>query len=359
MEIKPTSNLFFPKHRLRTPRSHALQARFLTALLAVILLCGCKEKAALQQTTIDGLAQGGTYHIVLIGPDSYDSLRTEIDSLLSEIDNSVSLFNPTSRLSRINAGESDSLDSFLIGCIRSADTVSRIGKGCYDITVKPLTAAYGFTGGRPTQHPNVDSLLQFVGYQKIRIEGERLVRERPEIQLDLNSIAQGASADAIGRLIEAHQIENYLVEIGGEIYCKGHNLRGKPWRVGIDRPTEGNLSPGANLQVRIGIHDCGLATSGNYRKFYTDSSGRKIVHTINARTGLPVESNLLSATIIAPTSTMADAFGTLCMVVGLEESKRLLAEQPHLQGYLVWADSTGAFRTYATPGLRQFLLPEK
>ena len=191
------------------------------------------------------------------------------------------------------------------------------------------------------QQPNVDSLLQFIGYDKIRIDGCRLVKKHPSVQIDLNSIAQGATADYVARWLDSLGWKDYLVEVGGEIFARGHNAKGGLWRVGIDKPIEGNVIPGAQLQVRIGISNRGLATSGNYRKFYTDSLGRKIVHTFDARTGAPVISNLLSATVVARTAAQADAYGTLCMVMGLNESIRFLESRPDLEAYLVWSGRPG------------------
>lgn len=174
------------------------------------------------------------------------------------------------------------------------------------------------------QQPNVDSLLRFVGYRKIAVDGGRLRKEDPRMQLDLNSIAQGATSDYIAAYFDSLGLTDYIVEVGGEIFCRGSNAEGKPWRVGIDRPAEGNVLPGADLETVIGLSGQGLATSGNYRKFYTDDKGRKIVHTINARTGEPVISNLLSVTVVGPTATLADAYGTVCMILGLEKSKEFL-----------------------------------
>lgn len=329
----------------------------LAVLTAVVLLAGCQSGPQQRpQTVIDGFAQGGTYHIVLVGDSTSGGLKGQLDSLLWGVDNSMSLYNPTSRLSRINRGETDTLDRFIANCIRTADTISRESGGRYDITIKPLTSAYGFTGDRPVQQPNVDSLLQFIGYDKIRIDGFRLVKKHPSVQIDLNSIAQGATADYVARWLDSLGWKDYLVEVGGEIFARGHNAKGGPWRVGIDKPIEGNMLPGAQLQVRIGISNRGLATSGNYRKFYTDSLGRKIVHTFDARTGAPVISNLLSATVVARTAAQADAYGTLCMVMGLSESIRFLESRPDLEAYLVWSDNQGNYRTYMTPGMESLVL---
>lgn len=333
-----------------------------TALLLGAALWGlsaCQHETPRVQTVIDGFAQGGTYHIVIVADTSYEHLKPAIDSLLETVEMSVSLYNPDSRLSRLNRGETDTLDDFLAECIREAEQVSRESEGRYDITIKPLIAAYGFAEQGATQHPNVDSLMQMVGYEKISVENGRLRKAHPGIQLDLNSIAQGATADRLGELLDAQGLTDYLIEIGGgEIVCKGHNAKGMPWRVGIDRPVDGNIVPGADLQVRLAVSGVGLATSGNYRKFYTDSSGRKIVHTVDALSGEPVVSNLLSATVIAPTSTRADAYGTLCMILGLERSIEMLGRHPDMQAYLVWSDERGNLRTHMTPGMEKRILPQ-
>ncbi len=331
--------------------------RILFSLLLVAALAACREKEKPRvQTTIDGFAQGGTYHMVLISDRSLEELKPGIDSLLGLIDRSMSLYNPDSRLSRLNRNETDTLDDFIAGCIRSAETLSRQSGGRYDITIKPLITAYGFAEGKPTRQPNVDSLMQFVGYEKIRIEGDRLVKSHPGVQIDLNSIAQGASADYLAAWFDSLGLTDYLIEIGGEIYAKGRNAKGRPWIVGIDKPIDGNFLPGADLQERIGISDEGLATSGNYRKFYTDDQGRRIVHTVDALSGQPVISHLISATLVGPDATLADAYGTLCMIIGLDESIELLKKHPELDAYLVWTDETGAFRTYITPGMEKRII---
>lgn len=320
----------------------------MTVLLAVS--CGRKTGDGPTVSRFDGFTQGTTYHI-LVKSDGPLHLEKEIDSLLTEVDNSMSLYNPQSLLSRLNRNETDSADGFITECILTARRISEQSDGAYDVTVKPLTAAYGFTGDMPVQNPDVDSLLELVGYDKIAVENGRLRKADPRMQIDLNSIAQGATSDYIAAYFDKLGIEEYMIEVGGEIFCRGLNAKGKPWVVGIDRPKEGNLTPGADLQVKISLSEKGLATSGNYRKFRTDSSGRKIVHTVDPRTGQPVISDLLSATVVAETSAEADAYGTALMVMGLERSKEFLAAHPEIQAYLIYSDEQGRFQTYVTPEL--------
>lgn len=326
---------------------------------AFFYCCSGKSDPKENRTVIDGFAQGGTYHIVLKGT-GYDSesLKHEIDSLFSVVDYSMSLYNPESLLSRLNRNETDSVDQFITRCIEQAEKISRESDGAYDVTIKPLTAAYGFAEDSTSEAPNVDSLLQLVGFEKIAIRDGRLTKQNSNMQIDLNSLAQGATVDFIASWLDSKGFENYIIEMGGEIFCRGTNPNDTPWHVGIDRPIEGNLTPGADLQVIIEVSGQGLATSGNYRKYYTTDDGRKIVHTIDARTGEPVISNLLSATVVAPTATLADAYGTLFMILGLDRSKEFLSTHPDLQAYLVYSDDTGNLKTYVTPGLAAMIVSQ-
>lgn len=325
--------------------------------LLISMLCGasilsCTHNPKATYVVIDGFAQGSTYHFVVDQADT-SGLQLQIDSLINQIDNSVSLYNNSSLLSRINRGHTDSVDQHIAYCVESSRLISELSDGAFDITIKPITAAWGFAGKEATENPNIDSLMQFVGYKRISINNGILLREDPAMQLDLNASSQGYTADLLGQLMESRGIENYLVEIGGEVFCKGVNSKGEQWKVGIDKPYEGNFTPGATLQTAIRLTSGeGLATSGNYRKYRTDAQGRKIVHTIDAKTGYSRISNLLSATVVAQNATMADLYGTMFMIIGLDSSKAFLAEHPELKAYLIYSDTTGTYQTFATPNLQ-------
>ncbi len=339
---------------------HRISRNILIIAIAVFsCCCSGKPDPKENRTVIDGFAQGGTYHIVLKGT-GYDreSLKREIDSLFSVVDYSMSLYNPESLLSRLNRNETDSVDQFITRCIEQAEQISRESDGAYDVTIKPLTAAYGFAEDSTSEAPNVDSLLQLVGYEKIAIRDGRLTKQNSNMQIDLNSLAQGATVDFIASWLDTKGFENYIIEMGGEIFCRGTNPNHPPWHDGINPPIEGTPTPAAHLQVIIKVSGQGLATSGNYRKYYTPDDGRKIVHTIDARTGEPVISNLLSATVVAPTATLADAYGTLFMILGLDRSKEFLSTHPDLQAYLIYSDDAGDFKTYVTPGLAAMIIPQ-
>lgn len=322
------------------------------ALLMATLVVGCDSKREKIVSTFDGVGLGTTYHIV-VRADSSVNLRAEIDSVFAASNASMSIFDETSILSQINNNQIDTADRYIIECLTTAAMVSDQCGGAYDVTIKPITSAYGFTGGDTVKNPNIDSLMQFVGYKKIRIEGNKIIKENPNMQIDLNSVAKGLIVDLMARMIESKGIEDYLVEIGGEIFCKGKNAKNATWVVGIDTPEEGNFSPGESLQVALEISNRGMATSGNYRRFYIDADGRKIVHTVDARTGLPAIHSLLSATVIAETCALADSYGTMLMVLGIDESKAFLAAHPEIDAYFIYSDDTEAYKAFATKGITQ------
>ena len=313
---------------------------------------GCGSSASYSPTTIDGFTQGTTFHIV-IRDDISESvdIKRDIDSIFQRVEESMSLYDPESLISRLNRNETDRLDTYIADCIRISETLSRETGGLFDITVKPLTAAYGFTGDGPTLRPNVDSLLQFVGYEKISIADGRLLKAHPGVQIDLNAVAQGYTVDLVAAHFDRLGLENYIVEMGGEIFSRGRNAREQEWIVGIDRPEEQQLIQGRDIQVKIHLSGRGLATSGNYRKFYDDESGRRIVHTVNPKTGEPVISDVLSATVVAPDATLADVYGTYFMVAGLDASLSFLKQHPELDAIVIWSDEDGSMKTYLTDGL--------
>jgi thiamine biosynthesis lipoprotein len=189
---------------------------------------------------------------------------------------------------------------------------------------------------------------------KVKLDHGHIVKKDPRVRLDVNAIAQGYSCDVIARFLDRMGIRNYLVEIGGEIHAHGKNPDGNSWRVGIDKPTEGNMIPGQELQTVVELKNRSLATSGNYRKFF-EENGVKYAHTINPKTGYPVKSNLLSATIVAKDGITADAYATVCMVAGLEKSKEILRQVGGMEAYLVYGDEKGNYKVYMTKGMEKII----
>lgn len=322
-------------------------------VLALGTACTPKTKS---YATIDGFAQGSTYHIVYNDPQGRD-LRNDIEELLEDFDNSLSVYNPSSLLTRLNGNDTAAVpDKWFTECLEISRGISDDTDGAFDVTLRPLIAAYRI-GTDDTPHilsqREIDSIRAFTGYKKVRIENGQLVKDDPRLALDFNAIAQGYSSDLMGAMFDSLGIRDYMVEIGGEILCKGKNPEGKEWRVGIDRPVEGNMVPGEDLQTILTLTDRGLVTSGNYRKFAFDENGNKVTHTIDPHTLKPAVHNLLSATIIAPTSAIADGYATACMVIGLEKSKQLLERHPEMEAYLVFSQPDGSMGVYTTPNIRK------
>ena len=318
-------------------------------LLCALLLCGCKP---LPYTNVSGFAQGSTFSITY-GDGRERDFSADIDSMLWLADTTLSVFNERSELSRINRNEGQRLSPLLQRAIALSMQVSDLTQGAFDITIGPVTRAIGFAGGnsRGIDTARVAELMQHVGMDKIVLVGDTLLKRSPQVFIDLNGIAQGLTVDMIGEHFERHGVSNYIVEVGGEILARGVNRRGTEWVVGIDSPVEGAL-PGQQLQAKLYLPDGrGLATSGNYRKV-VEVDGQRYSHTIDPLTGLPTLNSLLSATVIAQSASWADALGTAFMVRGLAWSRAYVEAHADVDAILVYADSTGANRTWCSAGVK-------
>lgn len=319
--------------------------QFIVALLAAAIAVSCSVSPA-PYTTVEGEALGT---FVVVKCDAEEGEREAIIELITTTDSiakaSMSIFNPNSRISQLNNNLTDIVDEHIAYNITLAERFSRLSNGAYDITVKPLTTAWGFAGERRDEGVvNIDSLLEFVGYEKIALVDGRLRKEDARTQIDLNSIAKGYTVDMVARGLEAMGIENYMVNIGGELYCRGVNSRGEEWSIGIETPYEGNFASDSVERI-VRLSECGVATSGNYRRFYTTESGERVAHTLNPHTGHSVLSELLSATVVAPTCAEADAAATMLMSVGSERGAEALAKRCNDEfgwGYiLIFAEGDG------------------
>ena len=329
--------------------------KYLWGVFAALFAAGCAGSGTEDDyTVVDGTMLGTTLHIVADVPQtSAQELYAAVMELDREAKASMSIFDPTSLLSRLNRNETDSVDRHIAFNLRLADSIGALSGGCYDVTVKPLVEAWGFAGREAEAHPNIDSILTFVGRDKVRIVEGRLVKSDPRVQLDFNSVAKGYTVDLLAALVERHGARNYIVDIGGEIRCRGVNREGKAWRIGVETPFDGNQSPGAYVQQVISLSDCAFATSGNYRRYYIDEQGRKVAHTIDPRSGRSAVSDLLSATVIAPTCAEADAFGTMFMALGKDEA---IAKARELEGkgisvYFITSNADGGFEVYYSESL--------
>ncbi len=293
---------------------------------------------------------GTTYHIVAETSLSSQQIFAEMERINREAIGSMSIFDERSLLSRINRNETDQLDDHIIRNIEIAQKIHSVAPR-YDITVKPLVEAYGFAAKNREAKPNVDSLLQFVGFDKFAIEGNRILKSDSRLQIDLNSIAKGYVVDVIAEWLSNNGVENYIVEVGGEICAKGVNSRGVAWRVGVDTPFDNNNNPGAYQQKVVNISGAALATSGNYRRFYYNAEGERISHTLNPQTGHSHTTSILSATVIAPRCAVADGLATAFMASDERDAIALAEElRDSVQVYFVLAPSKGeeSYREFST-----------
>jgi len=324
-------------------------------VLGYILLLSCSNSNT-STVRFAGPAQGTTYQITYQNA-SGDNYHQEIDSLLKELDSSLSTYNPESIISRINKNDSSVIpDHHFITVFTRSVEISERTDGLFDATVAPLVNAYGFgfTKRAGVDIAMIDSLLQYVGYKMIRMESGRIIKDKSASMLDFNAIAQGYSVDVIARFLEDRGVKDYLVELGGEVRARGKKEDNTYWRIGIDKPQE-NTSDGRPLQAVIELKDASLATSGNYRKFYIQD-GKKYAHIINPHTGRPATHNLLSATVIANDCMTADAYATAFMVMGLDEGKKFLENNKDLglQVYFVY-DEGGKWKTYFSESMKMLI----
>jgi len=304
------------KRYLCPTNDNAMAKHFATLVALLALSAACTPQR--QYVTADGTMLGTTYHVVCDAPVTPDVLHRGLESLDREMSASMSIFDPASRLSRVNRNETDTLDAHIIYNIRLAQRVNALSGGTYDVTIEPLVEAYGFGGAARDDTPDIDSLLEFVGADKIAIEEGRLRKSDPRVRIDLNSVAKGYTVDLAAKFLEGKGAHNYIVEIGGEIRARGVNPRGERWRVAIDAPVDGNMTPGADVQKITALGDEALATSGNYRRYFIGDNGEKITHTIDPRTGRGSVSRLLSATVVARDCATADAMATMFITQGAE-----------------------------------------
>ncbi len=297
----------------------------------------------------EGAVFGTFYHITYQSPTD---LQAGIDSTLNAIDLSLSPFNPRSVITAINDNTSTATDARFREVFRLAAQVSADTGGAFDITVAPLVNLWGF-GFRDSSRPDsatIDSLRQFVGFRKVTLDGDHIRKQDARVMLDCSAIAKGYGVDAVGRYLEQQGVSDYMVEIGGEVRLKGHNPDAAVWHIGISRAEDDSLQTDEGLQAVLEVTDISMATSGNYRNFYINN-GHKYAHTIDPRTGCPVQHSLLSATVLAPRCAEADAYATAFMVMGLDSARAVLDRHSELQAFLIYADHNGNTHIWHSPRL--------
>lgn len=325
------------------------QLPFLVLLIVgTILIIRQQQSTPYQKNS--GLIFGTSYHVTY---QYADDLQGEIEEELKKIDDEFSMFNSQSIVARINKGEKPELTSDFMEVFKLARQVSEDTNGAFDITVAPLVNAWGF-GFKHEQMPTkqqVDSLRQLIGFQYVDLKDNTITMQKPGMMLDFSAIAKGHGVDAIAQLLERHSIKNFMVEIGGEITTRGINPERVPWKIGVNKPNEDALNESHELQTILNVTDKSMATSGNYRNFYL-KDGKKYAHTIDPKTGYPVQHTLLSATVLTDRCAKADAYATSFMVLGMDGAKQILERHKELMAYLIFTDRKGNLAVWYSPSLK-------
>ena len=318
---------------------------------AMLASCGKQPR----KIVLQGLAQG-SYYAVTYYDDQGRNFQHGIDSIFHAVDMSVNLWVDSSVISKVNRNEEVVLDQIFIDNFNIAQEAAKLSDGYFDPTISPIVAAWGFSykRGDSITPQLIDSLKPLVDYRKVRIENGKIVKENPIMTLDFNAVAQGYTSDLIAGFLESQGIKNYLVDTGGEIMAKGEKPNGKPWVVGIEKPAE-NMDSEQVVQTRIALRDKGLVTSGSTRK-YVERDGKRYSHSINPKTGYPVEHNVLSVTVLAKNSVWADALASICMVMGLEQSLPLIESLEGVEAYYIFMNNDNEFETFSTEGFKELLI---
>lgn len=325
------------------------QLPFLVVLIVgTILIIGQQRSTPYQHDS--GLVFGTEYHIVY---QHSSDIKADIEKELQKVDFSLSPFNKQSTITKVNENKAVDLDDMFIDVVTKAMKISENTDGAFDITVAPLVNAwgFGFKQGTAPDKNTIDSLKTIIGYKKVKLENGKIKKSDPRIMLDCSSIAKGYGCDMVARMLARRGIENYMIEIGGEIVTKGINDKRLPWRIGVTKPSDDSLNINQEYQTVLNVTDKAMATSGNYRNFYY-KNGKKYAHTIDPKTGYPVQHNILSATVLADDCATADAYATAFMVLGLDKAKKVLEQHREIMAYFIYADNKGNNRVWFSPTLK-------
>lgn len=343
---KASSAASRPKHRI------VLGGVFL--LILVGLTCWILSDHKFHST--EGRIFGTTYHIKY---SATRNLSTDIEATLSDVDAALSMFNPESTLSHFNAGEEYASNRLFDDVVKLGLQISNETNGAFDMTVAPLVNAwgFGFKNRQDLTDTQIDSIRQFVGYDKLSFNAKAtpsLRRNDPRVTIDCGAIAKGYGVQCVAQMLEKKGCSNFMVEIGGEVVVKGNNPDGKKWTLGITKPVDDPQGQQTELQETIAITDRAVATSGNYRNFYIKGE-RKYAHTIDPATGYPVNHTLLSATVIHPNCAAADAYATTFMVMGLDRAKQFVESHKEIEAYLIFSDEQGNMQTWKSSGFAKYI----
>lgn len=324
------------------------------ALLATILLAACNTpRTEYKEMVCHELHT--PYRVKYEADRTYDD---EIHHVMRDYYHAINPFDSTSIIAHVNRNADITVDSIFASVFTTAMQVAQATDGALDVTCAPYINVwgFGFTNDSATvTQALIDSIGQFVGYEKVSLVDNKVIKQDPRLLLNFSALGDGCACDLIAHLLDSRGVENYMIEVGGEVRTSGVNPRGTAWHIGIVTPEDDPHGTNNNLQAvakLLGRH--GLATSGNYRNFH-EKNGRKYGHTINPATGYPAEQDVLSATVIAPSTMLADAYATAIMVMGRERARQLAVEQPSIAYYLIYIDENDSIRTEQSPSFDPFI----
>jgi FAD:protein FMN transferase len=330
--------------------------KYFFLLSAILLSLTFPSYSQKNPVKISGYAQGTTYSITYFDKKNRN-FQSQIELILKNFDKSLSLWDSNSIICRVNRNEKNVIiDNYFRACFDKAMEVSKNTDGAFDITVAPLVSYWGFglKNREKIDSSRVDSILKFVGYKRVELIGNTIIKADKRTSLDFNALAQGYSVDLVAQFLDNKGITNYIVEIGGEVYAKGSKPSGDSWKVGIETPADNPQSNNPLFAV-ASLKNKALSTSGNYRKFYV-LNGKRYSHTINPHTGYPALNSLLSVSVFADNCISSDAYATAFMVLGLDESKQFLEKHPELQVYMIYSGTDGKYEIYQSPGLKDIVV---
>lgn len=318
-------------------------------LIIMMILTSCNVPERKQYT---GVTQGSYYSVIYYDERDFSD---EIDSILKDVENSVSLWQENSIIRKVNENKDVIVDKIFIDNFNWAVKAAEFSDGLFDATIAPLVSAWGFHYKKEIALTDkmIDSILELVDYRKIRIEDGRVIKDNENMSLDFNAVAQGYTADIIGEYLYSQGINNYLVDIGGEITAKGVKPNGETWKIGIEKPAPDKNAERV-IQMKIELKDKAVVTSGSYRK-YIEKDNVRYSHSIDPRTGQPVEHNLLSATIIADNAAWADCLASICMIAGMEKASELLKNED-VEALFIYLDDENQLQTFQTEGFEKMIV---
>lgn len=326
-----------------------MMKKTVSILIMIMILTSCNAPERKQYT---GVTQGSYYSVIYYDERDFSD---EIDSILKDVENSVSLWQENSIIRKVNENKDVIVDKIFIDNFNWAVKAAEFSDGLFDATIAPLVSAWGFHYKKEIALTDkmIDSILELVDYRKIRIEEGRVIKDNENMSLDFNAVAQGYTADIIGEYLYSQGINNYLVDIGGEITAKGVKPNGETWKIGIEKPAPDKNAERV-IQMKIELKDKAVVTSGSYRK-YIEKDNVRYSHSIDPRTGQPVEHNLLSATIIADNAAWADCLASICMIAGMEKASELLKNED-VEALFIYLDDENQLQTFQTEGFEKMIV---